>query len=178
MLSLQGEHGLQGLALCCAVASEGTVNDSAAREMEALRVSTLTTQLQLQQGTSEATTREARWREKVNNERCCQPHRRPRATIVALTAHSREPDVGFNEPADAALLQTPAHGRQAVVVLADKLQATPGDPNLLASLTKVLCKTAELEDNVSQSRQRLAGTNNGLLVVGNPPHDNRRGSVP
>lgn len=87
-------------------------------------------------------------------------------------ALGREAGIGFNDPTDIALLQTLARGLQAAAVLADKLHDTPGDPNIIASLRRVLCNKVELQENISESRQCLAGTDIVLSAAGHPPQDN------
>lgn len=145
--------------------------------MEAFRGATLAAQLHLQQSTVESAAQQARWQETINNEK---RHRaqRPWATTNALVALSREADIGFSKPADVTLLQTPARSFQAAVVLADKLHATPGDLNITASLRRVLRNTVELQENISNSRQRLTGSDNVLSAAGHPSKDNRQASVP
>lgn len=109
----------------------------------------LAARLQLDQGMMEDVAREARWRETMTNEQNCRPHHRPEATIDALTTQGHEAGIGFNEPVDAALLQSPAHGLQVATVLADKLHDMPRDPYLLANLRRVLRSMVELQDNIS-----------------------------
>ena len=152
-------------------------DDPASRTLEALRVSQLNTQLELQQRTLEAAARDARWHETMTHQRLRRAPRRPRAIINDLAALGREQGVGFNEPIADAPPPTPARGLQAAAALVDRLQATPGDPKLLADLTQVLHRTVELQDNVSRSRDRLAGTDSVLSAANHPAREQRQDSV-
>lgn len=69
---------------------------------------------------------------------------RPWAIINDLVACGREQGVGFDEPVTEAPPPTPARGLQAAATLVDRLQATPGDPKILADLTQVLHRIVEL----------------------------------
>ena len=151
-------------------------SDLASRALEALRVSQLNTQLHLQQRTLEAAAHEARWQETMTQERLRQAHRRPRALLNDLVARWLETGIGFNEPTEAAPPPTPVHRLQAAAALVDMLQATPGDPKLLADLTQVH-RTVELQENVERSRDRLAGTASILSTANHPPREQRQGSV-
>ena len=66
---------------------------------------------------------------------------------------------------------------RAVAALVDRLQATPGDPKLLANLTQVLHGMVELQDNVSVSKDRLAGTDSVLSAANHPAREQRQESV-
>lgn len=90
------------------------------------------------------------------------------ATIEALAARGREEGMGFNEPTEVTPPTTLARGLQATAALVDRLQATPGDPNILASLRKVLHRTTELHDNISKSRERLADAYSVLSAANHP----------
>ena len=70
----------------------------------------------------------------TNNEqqRLCRPRRRPGAAIKDLTARGRQVSIDFTEPTNVVPHPTPARGLQVAAALVDKLQATLGDPNLLA----------------------------------------------
>lgn len=148
-------------------------NDSATRTMEVLCVLALAAHLHLRQSTLEVAAREAQWQETIDNERL---HRRCSPSDTSYHQGSRNRDreavVGFNEPTEVASPTTPACGLQATATLVDRLQATREDPNLLASLTKVLHRTVKLQDNVSKSRECLAGINNVLSAANHPAQDN------
>lgn len=85
--------------------------------------------------------------------------------------------MGFTERNDVVHPPTPARDIQAAATLFDKLHATPGDPNVLANLTQVIHRIVELQDNVSRSRDRLAGRDNVLSAAGGKAQDQRQGSV-
>lgn len=102
--------------------------------------------------------------ETMTNKTQRRPRRQPRATTDALADLSHEADMGCNEPVDAALLQTPARGLQVVTVLAKKLHATPGDPNMQKA-SEGCSKTRCSSRITSVNRQRLAGTNRVLTTA-------------
>lgn len=68
----------------------------------------------------------------------------------------------------------PARNLQAAALL----HATPGNPKLLASLRTVLRNVVELQENISESRQRLADSDTILSNAGHLRKENRLGSVP
>lgn len=72
---------------------------------------------------------------------------------------------------------TSAHGLHAAATLVDRLQATLGDPKLLADLAQVLHKMVELQDNVSRPRDRLAGTGSVLSATNHPAREQRQESA-
>lgn len=144
-------------------------DDPASRTLEALRVSQLNEQLALPQRALEAAAHDARWHETMTNERLCRAPRWPRALINDLVARSREQGLGLDEQATEAPTPTPARGLQAATTLVDRLQATPGDPKILADLTQVLHKTVELQDNVPRLIDGLAGTDGLMFAANHPP---------
>jgi hypothetical protein len=125
-------------------------------------------QLELQYLSLEAAARDVRWHKIMTHERLHHAPRWPRAMINDLVALGQEQGVGFNDPIIEAPLPTPACGLQAAVTLVDRLQATSGDPKLLADLTQVLHRMVELQDNVSRSRDRLAGTDSVVSEANHP----------
>lgn len=70
------------------------------------------------------------------------------------------------------------HSLQVIAVLANKPHDTRGDLRSIASLRRVLCNTLELQENITESRQRLVGADSVLSAMGHRPQNNRQGLVP
>lgn len=147
-------------------------SDPTTQTMEAFRQATLAVQLQFQKNTMVVAAQQARWQETMNNERRRRALRQPWATTSALTVTV---GIGFDEPVGTTLLQTLVRGFQATAVLDDRLHNKPGDSKIISSLRRMLRDTVELQENISESKQRLATTDNVLSVVGHPPQDNCQG---
>lgn len=112
-----------------------------------------------------------------NEQRVAEPTSSPTANNEDLAAFGRQVGIDPNEPAEAARPPTLARRLHMATALVDKLQATPGDPHILANLTPVIHRTVELQDNVSKSRDGLARTASVLSAVNHPAQDQRQGLV-
>lgn len=140
--------------------------------MEAQRVSTLNTQVRLQQQTLEAA---ARRQDTAEHECRRQPHRRPEVTTQGIAPRGREVGLTLTEREDVVHPTTPAHGLQTAATPVDRLQATQVDPDLLANLTQVIHRTVELQDNTAESQNRLADTDSVLSAAGQRARNQRHG---